>query len=114
MVQPSMQELMEKAKEMQQQMQKAQQEIVAIKVIGQAGGGLVKVHMTGGYKVARVMIDVSLMSNDVDEVEDLVAAAFNDASNKIDSETKSRMVSIAKDMKLPEDFASSDDGGNNE
>lgn len=104
MATPNMQELMEKAKEMQQQMQKAQQEIAALEVTGEAGGGLVKITMNGAHQVLRVQLSPSLMGDEADMVEDLVMAATNDAVQKIETKTKERMVAMAKEMKLPEGF----------
>lgn len=102
---PNMKELMEKAKEMQQHMQKAQSEISAIVVIGEAGGGLVKIHMNGLHQATRTQISPTLMGEEEDMIEDLVTAAINDASAKIEKATKQKMMSIAKDMNLPEDIA---------
>lgn len=104
MATPNMQELMEKAKEMQKQMQAAQQEIAALEVVGQAGGGLVKVRMNGAHQALRVEISPTLMGEEEDMVEDLVMAAINDASQKIEAATKDKMMKMAKDMKLPEGF----------
>lgn len=97
-----MKELFEKAKEMQSQMQKAQNEIVAIEVVGEAGGGLVKVRMNGAHQALRVEISPTLMGDEEDTVEDLVAAAINSAVKKIEGATKEKMMAIAKDMKLPQ------------
>lgn len=104
MATPNMQELMEKAKEMQKQMQAAQQEIAALEVVGQAGGGLVKIRMNGAHQALRVEISPTLMGEEEDMVEDLVMAAINDASQKIEAATKDKMMLMAKDMKLPEGF----------
>ena len=102
---PNMKELMEKAKEMQSQMQQAQQEITSIEVEGAAGGGLVKVFMNGAHQAKRVQISPTLLGDDdEDMLEDLVAAAINDASKKIEDLTKSKMMGIAKNMKLPDEF----------
>ncbi len=106
MATPNMQELMEKAKEMQAQMQAAQQEIAALKVIGEAGGGLVKVSMNGAHQALRVEISPSVMGDEEEMLEDLVMAAINDASQKIENRTKEKMIAMAKDMKLPEGFGS--------
>lgn len=97
-------QLMEKAKEMQEQMKGIQDKIAQITVIGEAGGGLVKVTMNGAHQVTNVEISPTLMGEEEDMLEDLVAAAFNDASNKIEAATKEQMVRLAKDMKLPGDM----------
>lgn len=104
MATPNMQELMEKAKEMQKQMQTAQQEIAALTVEGEAGGGLVKVRMNGAHQALSVKISPSLMGEEEDMLEDLIMAAINDASQKIENATKEKMMAMAKDMKLPEGF----------
>jgi len=109
---PNMKELMEKAKEMQQQMQEAQKEILSINVEGVAGGGMVKINMNGAHQIppAGVKISPTLMEEDEEMLGDLIAAAINDASKKIEEVTKEKMTSMAKDMKLPEDFGNLGDG----
>lgn len=101
MAMPNMQELMEKAKEMQSQMQQAQKEILAIEVTGQAGGGLVKIRMNGAHQALRVEISSTILHEDEETVEDLVMAAINDASQQIEKTTKNKMMSIAKALNLP-------------
>jgi len=98
-----MQTMLKQAQQMQKQMQKAQQEIVALKVTGEAGGGLVKIVMNGAHHVQKVEISPTLMGEEEEMLEDLVAAAFNDASKKVEEATKQKMVDIAKDMNLPTD-----------
>ena len=102
--QPDFNQLMEKAKEMQEQMKDIQSKIAAIKVTGEAGGGLVKVIMNGTHNAERVEISPTLMDDDEEMLEDLVAAAINDASQKIEETMKNEMMEIAKDMQLPEGF----------
>ena len=92
---------------MQDQMKDIQSKIASITVTGEAGGGLVKVIMNGAHNAERVEISPTLMDDDEEMLEDLVAAAINDASQKIEKTTKDEMMKIAKDMKLPEGF----DGG---
>ena len=75
--------LMKQAQEMQASMQRAQEELANIEVTGESGGGLVKVTMTGRHEVRRINIDDSLVGDDKDMLEDLVAAAVNDAVHKI-------------------------------
>ena len=96
--------LMAKAKEMQEQMKSIQNNIASIKVTGEAGGGLVKILMNGTHSVERVEISPTLMGEEEDMLEDLVAAAFNDASNKIEKATKEAMMRLAKDLNLPDNF----------
>ncbi|MEM7377306.1 MAG: YbaB/EbfC family nucleoid-associated protein [Pseudomonadota bacterium] len=93
--------LMKQAQKMQQDMQKAQEEIANLEVEGQSGGGLVKVTMTGRHELKRVVIDDSLMGDDKEMLEDLVAAAVNDAAQRVDSETQSRMGGITQGMNIP-------------
>ncbi len=93
--------LMKQAQKMQADMQKAQEEIATMEVEGQAGGGLVKVVMTGRHELRRVTIDDSLMGDDKEMLEDLVAAAVNDAAQRVDSETQNRMGGITQGMNIP-------------
>jgi nucleoid-associated protein EbfC len=93
-------QLMQQAQKMQDDLQKAQEELAKLEVTGSAGGGMVTVVLTGAKECRKVRIDPSLLS-DQEMLEDLVAAAFNDASNKIDSESKARMGSATAGMKLP-------------
>ncbi|ASA56704.1 YbaB/EbfC family nucleoid-associated protein [Vibrio gazogenes] len=93
--------LMKQAQQMQDRMQKLQEEIANMEVTGEAGAGLVKVTMTGGHSVRRVEIDESLMEDDKEMVEDLVAAAFNDAARRIEETQKEKMSSVTGGMQLP-------------
>ena len=93
--------LMKQAQKMQEDMQKAQEELKNLEVEGQAGGGMVKVTMTGKHAVRRVQIDDSLFNDDKDMLEDLVAAAINDASNKIEALTKDQMSDLTSGLNLP-------------
>lgn len=93
--------LMKQAQKMQEDLQRAQEEIAVMEVIGQAGGGMVTVIMTGRHDLKRVSIDESLMKDDKEMLEDLIAAAVNDAVRRVESETKERMASITKGMPLP-------------
>lgn len=93
--------LMKQAQEMQANMQRAQEELASMEVTGESGGGLVKVTMTGKHEVRRVSIDDSLVGDDKDMLEDLVAAAINDASHRIDSATKERMSGLTAGLNLP-------------
>ena len=93
--------LMKQAQEMQANMQKAQEELARMEVSGQSGGGLVTVVMTGKHEVRRVSIDDSLLADDKDMLEDLVAAAINDAAHKIDAVTQERMAGMTAGLNLP-------------
>jgi DNA-binding YbaB/EbfC family protein len=93
--------LMKQAQQMQADMQKAQQEIASMEVTGESGGGMVKVTMTGRHEARRVDIDPSLMGEDKDMLEDLVAAAINDAAHKVDAATQERMAGMTSGLNLP-------------
>jgi len=93
--------LMKQAQEMQANMQKAQEKLADMEVVGESGGGMVKVTMTGKHEVRRVVIDDSLISDDKDMLEDLVAAAINDATHKVESTTQEQMSSLTAGMNLP-------------
>ena len=96
--------LMKQAQRMQETMQKAQQELAEMEVTGQAGGGMVSVVMTGRHDVKRVTIDDSLLQEDKEMLEDLLAAAVNDAVRKVESTTQEKMSSISAGMGLPGGF----------
>ncbi|WP_115718052.1 YbaB/EbfC family nucleoid-associated protein [Gallaecimonas mangrovi] len=93
--------IMKQAQQMQEKMQKAQAEIATLEVTGEAGAGLVKVVMLGNHNVRRVEIDPSLMEDDKDMLEDLIAAATNDAVRRVEEESKARMSAVTGGMKLP-------------
>ena len=93
--------LMKQAQKMQEDMQKAQEELKSLEIEGQAGGGLVKVVMTGKHEVRKVQIDDSLVNDDKEMLEDLIAAAMNDASNKVEQLTKDQFSNLAGGLNLP-------------
>jgi DNA-binding YbaB/EbfC family protein len=93
--------LMKQAQQMQENLKKAQQEIAAMEVEGQAGAGMVKVTMTGRHDVKRVSIDPSLMGDDRDMLEDLVAAAVNDAVRRVETVTQEKMGGLTSGFGLP-------------
>jgi DNA-binding YbaB/EbfC family protein len=86
--------IMKQAQKMQEEMVKAQEELAALEVTGQSGGGMVTVVMTGKHAVKRVSIDDSLLGDDKDMLEDLVAAAINDAAQRVESSTKEKMSGV--------------------
>ncbi|WP_178863442.1 YbaB/EbfC family nucleoid-associated protein [Thiomicrorhabdus cannonii] len=92
--------LMKQAQEMQKNMQKAQEEIANMEVNGEAGGGMVKVTMTGKHELVKVEIDDSLM-DDKEMLEDLFAAAVNSASRRLEEVTQERMGGLTAGMNLP-------------
>ena len=93
-------QLMQQAQKMQENMQRAQEEVAALEATGSAGGGMVSVTMSGSKECRKVRIDPSVLS-DPEMAEDLIAAAFNDASNKIDAASKDKMAGATAGMPLP-------------
>ncbi|WP_298051278.1 YbaB/EbfC family nucleoid-associated protein [uncultured Paenalcaligenes sp.] len=93
--------LMRQAQQMQENMKKAQDELGNIEVEGASGGGLVKVTMTCRNDVRRIAIDPSLLEDDKDMLEDLVAAAFNDALRKAESTSQEKMSALTAGLPLP-------------
>jgi len=90
--------LMKQAQAMQDNLRKAQEELATIEVEGQSGAGLVKIQMTCKHDVKRVTIDPSLLADDKDMLEDLVAAAFNDAVRRVEATTQERMGKLTAGM----------------
>lgn len=97
-------QLMKQAQKMQENLQKTQEEIARMEVTGESGGGMVSVVMTGRHEVRRVTIDPSLMGDDKEMLEDLIAAAMNDAVRKVEAETQARMASVTAGMPMPPGF----------
>jgi DNA-binding YbaB/EbfC family protein len=93
--------LMKQAQKMQEDMKKAQEEIARMEVEGQSGGGMVKVVMNGRHELRSVKIDDSLMGDDKDMLEDLIAAAVNDATRKVEQESSSKMSGLTAGLNLP-------------
>ena len=93
--------MMRQAQKMQEDMQKAQEEIANMEVEGQAGGGMVKVMMNGRHELRKVELDDSLMSDDKEMIEDLLAAAVNDAVRKIEQQSSEKMSGVTAGMNLP-------------
>ena len=94
--------MMKQAQQMQEDMQKAQAEIATMESTGESGGGLVSVVINGAHECKHVSIDPSLLEDDDKEMlEDLVAAAFNDASHKMAATSKDRMSGVTEGMSLP-------------
>ena len=96
--------LMKQAQQMQDNLKKAQDELALLEVEGQAGAGLVKVTMTCRHDVKRVAIDPSLLGEDRDMLEDLVAAAINDAVRRVESTTQEKMAGLTMGMPMPPGF----------
>ena len=97
-------DMMKKAQEMQENLQKAQRELADKEVTGEAGGGMVSVLMRGTHEVNRVTIDPGLIGEDVEMLEDLIAAAINDAVHKVQKSNQAAMQEMAAGLNLPPGF----------
>ena len=97
-------DMMKKAQEMQENMQKAQSELANTEVTGESGGGMVTVVMRGTHEVNRVTIDPGLAGEDLEMLEDLIAAAVNDAVHKIEKTNQAAMQEMTAGLNLPPGF----------
>ena len=97
-------QLMKQAQMMQENMRRMQESLATMEVEGQSGAGMVKVQMTCKHEVKRVAIDPSLLGEERDMLEDLVAAAFNDAVRKVESTTQEKMSGLTMGMPMPPGF----------
>jgi len=93
--------LMKQAQKMQADMQKAQEELARQETTGESGGGMVKITMNGRHEVRRVEIDDALIGDDKEMLEDLIAAACNDAAHRIEAKTKDEMSGLTAGLNLP-------------
>ena len=93
-------QLMQQAQKMQENLQRAQEELAQLEVTGGAGGGMVSVTLSGTKECRKVRIDPQALA-DPEMAEDLIAAAFNDASNKVDAESQAKMGAASAGMQLP-------------
>jgi DNA-binding YbaB/EbfC family protein len=93
--------LMKQAQAMQANMQKAQAEIANLEVTGESGGGMVKVVMTGRHEVKRVQIEPAIMGDDREMLEDLIAAAINDAVHRLESASQAKLSAAMGGLSLP-------------
>ncbi len=96
--------IMQQAQKMQENLKKAQEELELMQVLGESGGGLVKIVMTGKREARKVTIDPSLVNEDKDMLEDLIAAAINDAVNKVARMKKEKMAEITAGLPIPPGF----------
>ncbi len=96
--------LMQQAQKMQENMKRVQDELASTEVEGQSGAGMVKVTMTCKHDVRRIAIDPTLVGDDKEMLEDLVAAAFNDAVRRAEEVSQEKMASVAAGMPLPPGF----------
>ena len=97
-------QLMQQAQRMQEELQRAQEEIARLEVTGGAGGGMVEVTMNGRHEVRRVRIDRKLMADDPEMTEDMVAAALNDAVNKVAEASQQKLGGVSSGLSLPPGF----------
>lgn len=97
-------DLMKQAQQMQSNMQQMQEDLAKLEVKGEAGAGLISVVMNGRHDVRSVTIDDSLMSEDKEMLEDLLAAAVNDAVRKIENQNREQMAKMTSGMGLPPGF----------
>lgn len=99
--QPNLQELIKKAKEMQEKMQMAQDELSKMEITGESGGGLVKITMTGRHDAVKVHLSDEVLQEKKEFLEDLIAAAINDATRKVEKASQGKIVDLTKSMGLP-------------
>jgi DNA-binding YbaB/EbfC family protein len=96
--------MMKQAQAMQANMQKVQAEIATLEVVGESGGGMVKVTMTGQHNVKRVQLEPTVISEDREMLEDLIASATNDAVKKVEAAVQAKMATAMGGMQLPPGF----------
>jgi DNA-binding YbaB/EbfC family protein len=96
--------ILKQAQRMQEELQKAQERLAQEEVTGESGGGMVQVIMNGAHEVKRVMIDPSLISDDKEMLEDLIAAATNDAVHRVADKMKENMAGLTSGLPLPPGF----------
>lgn len=97
-------DIMKQAQQMQESLQRAREEIMRMEITGESGAGMVKVTITGNHDVKRIEIDPALLSEDKSMLEDLVAAAVNDANRRVEKETEARMTRFTAGLNLPPGF----------
>lgn len=97
-------DLMKQAQQMQEQMQKMQEDLANMEVEGQSGAGLVKIVMTGRHDVRKVTIDPSLMTEEKEMLEDLLAAAVNDAVRRAEEQSKEKLGALTGGLQMPPGF----------
>lgn len=94
-------QMMQQAQKMQENLKRAQEEIARMEITGESGAGMVKVTLTGKHQARKVEINPDAMKEDKEFLEDLIAAAINDASQKLDVATQERMKSVTGGLQLP-------------
>ena len=93
--------IMKQAQQMQENLRKAQEELASVEVVGNAGGGLVSITMTCRHDVKRVQIDAGLLKDDKEVLEDLIAAAMNDAVRKAEKASQEKMAGLTAGLNIP-------------
>jgi nucleoid-associated protein EbfC len=93
--------LMRQAQQMQENMQKAQEELAALEVTGESGAGMVKIVLNGRHEAKKVSIEPKLLTEDLEMLEDLLVAAINDAARKVEERTKEKYAGLMSGMNLP-------------
>ncbi|HET8883264.1 MAG TPA: YbaB/EbfC family nucleoid-associated protein [Solimonas sp.] len=101
MMKGGMGNLMRQAQQMQENMQRVQEEIARMEVTGEAGAGMVKITLTGKHQARKVEISADALKEDKEFVEDLIAAAINDAAQKVDEASKAKLAKVTAGMQLP-------------
>lgn len=96
-------DIMKRAQEMQKKLQDIQKQVAEMEVVGQSGGGVVKIAMTGQHYAKKVTLDPNILKEEKSIIEDLIAAAINDATDKIEKTLREKMGGLAG-IKLPEGF----------
>ncbi len=107
----SMDDLLEQAKKMQERMQQMQDELNQVEIVGEAGGGLIKVSINGRYYVKNVTVLPAAKKESEEVISDLIAAAFNDAVSKLEAQQQRKVQELAKGMSLPTGGNSGNSGG---
>lgn len=101
--------LMKEAQKMQQRMQEAQQQLSELSITGESGGGMVRVKMNGRHDVTEVKVNPSLLDEEIGMLEDLFAAAVNDAVRKIEKASKEKISQLTAGLNIPTDFLKDSD-----
>ncbi|MGQ3891775.1 YbaB/EbfC family nucleoid-associated protein [Legionella sp. CNM-4043-24] len=101
--------LMKEAQKMQQRMQEAQEQLTKLTVIGQSGGGMVKIEMNGRHEVLKTTVAPTLLEEDIEMLEDLVSAAVNDAARKIEVASREKISKLTAGLNIPGDLMKDSD-----
>lgn len=101
--------LMKEAQKMQQRMQEAQQQLTELVVKGESGGGMISIKMNGRHDVTEVKVKPTLLDEDVEMLEDLIAAAINDAVRKIEKASKEKISQLTAGLNIPTDLINKED-----